>query len=197
MTLKSDKHYVTICVGTYIQGCYFSCIAYYRNKGNRKKRRGLFQSMDPRLVSADGLEKPLILSYFIKKMRMCPTISSTSSMPRATNCRPHQIQLTAVAQPDNVPILANKYQFLLSLVCLQFYTLTMEEKRKSRQISPTKSKPREEKIEEAQEETKPFQTNQSVLFRHISFLQSVQKGTACVCWDCAESLHCVVELHVM
>ena len=81
VTLKSDKHYVTICVGTYIQGCYFSCIAYYRNKGNRKKRRGLFQSMDPRLVSADGLEKPLILSYFIKKMRMCPTISSTSSMP--------------------------------------------------------------------------------------------------------------------
>ena len=101
------------------------------------------------------------------------------------------------SQPNNTLVLANKYQFLLSLVCLQFYTLTMEEKRKSRQISPTKSKPREEKIEEAQEETKPFQTNQSVLFRHISFLQSVQKGTACVCWDCAESLHCVVELHVM
>ena len=50
---------------------------------------------------------------------MCPTIGSTSSMPRATICRPHHIPLTAVAQPNNMPVLANIYQFLLSLVCLQ------------------------------------------------------------------------------
>ena len=123
MTLKSDKHYVTICVGTYIQGCYFSCIAYYRNKGNRKKRRGLFQSMDPRLVSADGLEKPLILSYFIKKM---------------------------------------------------------EEKRKSRQISPTKSKPREEKIEEAQEETTTVST-QPVSTMPAQLFSSICSEGHCLC----------------
>ena len=60
-------------------------------------------------------------------LRMCPTISSTSSKPRATICRPHYIPSTAVAQPNDMPVLANIYQILLSLVCLQFLTLTLLE----------------------------------------------------------------------